>query len=175
MKTTITEALAEIKLISKKIEGKAPFVISNLTRYGHMPDPLGESKKALESEMQSYLDLGGRIIKIRRVISAANLSHEITIGERTMCIADWLIWKREVAKNQHELFDRIQSTLKQALDRNGLSPQAYKDADGNPKFAELITNLPYQEYFDRATKVQDQLAKLDGLLSLKNATITVEV
>lgn len=174
-KTTITEALAEIKLITKKMEQKASFIRQNLVRAAHVPDPLGDSKGKLESEAQSYIDLGTRIINIRHAISKANLECEITVGDTTQTIADWLIWKREIAQNKFKLFDHIQSALKTSIDQASKSPQAYLDAEGKHKFVELVTNLSYPEYAEKSQKVQDQLAKLDGLLSLKNATITIEV
>lgn len=174
-KITITEALAEIKLITKKLESKGKFVTTNLTRYKHVPDKIGDSEKKLNEEMQSINDLYKRMVKIRNVISKANLANTIKIADEEMPITDWLSWKREVAQGQKILYLNIQSTLKREIDKVEMSPQGYKDADGNNKFFELVCNLSYPEYVTKTQEVQEKLDKLDGLLSLKNATIVVEV
>lgn len=173
---TITEALAEIKLIDKKLESKAHTVMGNLTRYDHIPDALGDSAKKLGEEMQSMHDLWAEIIKIRSAISGVNLRETIKVGEKTATISEWITWKREIATKQLTLYTNIRNNLKNATDRHATNPQAYKDPEsGENRFFKLVCNLPYSEFIEKSQKTQETLDRLDGLLSLKNATVTVEV
>src|SRR5277367_6394116 len=97
---TITEALAELKTIDKRIQKKREFVLGYLLRQEMFKDPLerdGGSVSAIKREMQSIRDLEERKIGIRRAIQQANERTNVTVGKQTRSIADWLVWKREVA------------------------------------------------------------------------------
>lgn len=172
---TITEALAEIKLIGKKLDSKGDTILKNLTRFEHMPDVLGDSKSVLAQEMQSMSDLWARHIKIRSAISKANLTETIKINDDEMTISEWITWKREISAKELNMCTNIRNKLKMETDRAASNPQAYKDADQNNQFFKLICNLSYHQYVERSQYIQERLDKLDGLLSLKNATTIVEV
>jgi hypothetical protein len=119
--------------------------------------------------------LYNRLIKIRGAIATANLNNTITIDNTKMTIQDWLVWKREVADKQHRLFNKVHTSTKSLMDTAAAQPKAYKDADGNPKFSNLLANLDYGKYLKSDEHVVSMLEQLDGQLSLKNATITIEV
>src|SRR5215831_611359 len=98
---TITEALAELKTIDKRIEKKREFVLSYLLRQEMFKDPLekdGGSVSAIRREMQSIVDLEERRITIRRAVQQANERNSVMVGKQTRTIADWLVWRREVAR-----------------------------------------------------------------------------
>lgn len=175
VKITITEALAEIKLIEKKLDSKTLFVSTNLCRVAHVADQLGNSQRVIAEEVQSIKDLMSRIVGIRKAIADANVSSLLAVDDSTMSIQEWLTWKREVAKKELDFFNKIHVNVKRELDKIIASPQAYKDADGNAKFIEVIPNLDYKEFVEKAQKTQHKLDKLDGMLSLKNATILIEI
>lgn len=176
---TITEALAEIKLIEKKIESKKNFVLVNLTRFKNAPDVLSKENKTssdvLKGEMQAIHDLYSRLIKIRTNIAEANLANFIDLGGESHSIHHWLSWKREVSEKYKELFASIHRGLKSAIDSNGQRPQIFKDETGGVHLCELITNLDYQEYVKKHEETQDMIEKLDGLLSLKNAVVHINL
>lgn len=172
---TLTEALAEIKLIEKKVESKKQFVLGNLYRFKHMNDPLIDGKVKLASEMQAIQDLYGRHVVIRGKIAEANLANKITIGDQTHSIHTWLTWKREVAEKHRDIFKTVHVALKAAMDTAGRQPQVYKDDTGTIHVFEIVTNLDYQDYVKKHEETQDVIEKLDGLLSLKNATVTIEI
>lgn len=174
-KITITEALAEIKLIEKKLSSKTQHVAQNLSRAKHLPDPLGDSAKALQSEMQSIHDLYKRQVKIRGVIAKANIETTIRVIDDEMSITEWLAWKREVSAKQNALYATIRDGIKAAQNTYSRAPQIYKDSEDKTQLVQFVFNLDYQEYVSLAEKTQEKLDKLDGLLSLKNATILVEV
>jgi hypothetical protein len=173
---TITEALAEIKLIEKKIESKTALVTANLTRVKHIPDPLGDSVATLSQEMQAIGDLYERLVRIRSAIAMANITNVITCDESTRTIYDWLVWKREVADKHISLYTTVFKNTKSMMDTAAQRPQVFKDEKTQePKLVELVANLSYMDYVKKAEEKQATLDKLDGLLSLKNATITIKI
>src|SRR3954452_7996422 len=100
---TITEALAELKTIDKRIEKKREFVLAYLLRQEMFKDPLekdGGSVSAIRREMQAIGDLEERRITLRRAVQQANERNSVVVGKQVRTIADWLVWRREVAPAQ---------------------------------------------------------------------------
>lgn len=178
MQMTITEGLAEIKLINDKIAKKQTFVLDNLARYNHTPDPLaakGGSTVALSAEVQSIADLETRLMKIRVAIMLANLTNFAECNGQNLSLYEWLVWKREVAKQRSRLYEYIYSKTKEKMDRHNMQPQWLKNEDGQNALVELLPSLPYMEYATAFSEVNETLNKLDGVLSLKNATVLIEL
>lgn len=178
---TITEALSEINLVKKKLATKQSHIKEMLIRADHMQDVFekeGGSKAVIEREMQSIRDLQLRLIHIRSQISKANLSTIITLteGNLTMIqsIHDWLIWKREVVKEQVAFLHHVNQTVKGHLDAAGKQPQVYKDEAGAIHLVKSIINIHYPDWLTHQANIQAILEKLDGQLSLKNATVLVD-
>jgi hypothetical protein len=177
-KMTITEALSEVNLIKKRIEKKIEFLNQNLIRADHVKDPFeseGGTAKKNESELQAVDDLHGRLVKIRSAIATANLANEITIGEKTMSIHDWLTWKREVAERTMVLTASLHKLMKAQLDRNMQQPSVYKDEKGETQLVKLVPNFDISALLKRDEALTVTFETLDGKLSLKNATILIDV
>lgn len=163
---TITEALSEINLIKKKIASKQEKVKGLLFQVEHIPDPFikdGGTSEVLESEMQALDVLYALLIKIRSQISEANLNHSITINGRTNTIHDWLVWKREVAKDLMIFISTVNKNIKNYLDRTSAQPQ----------FVKTKLNIDYSYTLEIESNLIETFEKLDGQLSLKNATISI--
>lgn len=177
-KMTITEALAEIKLINDKVNKKRGIVMDNLVRAKHIPDSLitkGGTPAVIASEVQSIIDLEARLSKIRCAIMAANLANTAECNGITDTLYGWLVWKREVARNRASFYEQIYSQTKRKIDQAVTQVQVYKNDAGTPLVVEWETALPYMEYATKHNDVTETLNKLDGILSLKNATIMIEV
>lgn len=177
-KITITEALSELNLIKKKIEKKKPDVLNNLVRFDHMADPfanVGGSKEYIGSQLQAIDDLRKRFVKIRSAIAQANTVNTIKIGRHEMTINEWLNWKREQSKDEKEFHESIAKTLKVHIDNAAQRPSVFKDDQGNTKLANMIPNVEYSERLKAVEEISDMIENLDGQLSLKNATITIEI
>lgn len=175
---TITEGLAEIKLINDKITKKQAFVLENLVRYTHMPDPLaakGGLTVALNAEVQSITDLESRLMKIRTAIMLANLTNFAECNGQSLSLYEWLVWKREVAIKRSNLYKNVYTFTKDKIDRHISNPQLLKKEDGQNELVGLIPSLPYMDYAAKFSDVEEIQNKLDGLLSLKNATVLIEV
>lgn len=177
-KLTITEALSEINLIKKKTEKKETNVLSNLYRAKHIKDQLekeGGSKTFVYSEIQAIKDLMKRYIKIKGAIAKANIENQITVNDKTMSIHDWLNWKRDCSKGEIEFNTKIHNQVKNHFDAIQRQPQVFKDDEGKTHLVEFESNVEYGDFLKSAENLQETFDKLDGQLSLKNATIVVEL
>lgn len=175
---TITEALAELKVIEKQIVKKRELVLTHLMRHEMVRDPLqkdGGSVPVIARERQSMNDLVERRVAIRRAIAAANAATTITVEGTTRSIADWLTWRRDEAPGQRSFL----TTLRQNIDRTrqqamqkGVAMAATAEA---AKSGDMIVNIDEGELARAAEALEVTLERLDGQLSLKNATVTVEI
>lgn len=177
MSITITEALAEIKTIGKRVEKKQEFVFGNLCRQEGAKDPLekdGGSSVVLIREQQSIVDLQTRVIALRRGIQRANDSTSVSIGDDTRSISEWLTWRRDVAPKRKEFLNKLSSGLKGMRDnakRNGFNVVASVGSPSAP--TDIIVNLDEGDLAAQIEKMENILGSLDGQLSLKNATVMI--
>jgi len=174
---TITEALAEIPTIEKRITKKREFILNYLYRQSSIRDPHekdGGSSLLIARELQAITDLQTRLIKIRTAIQKANAENTIMIGNETRTIVDWLTWRREIAPKQQqflkEMMNKI-STMRQQAIRQGV---AVTDKDAGFS-SDYVVNINERELADKIESLEDVLGTLDGQLSLKNATITIDL
>lgn len=174
MSLTITEALAEIKTIEKRIEKKRQSLVPFIGRQDGVRDPLeksGGSIKYIKEELQSINDLGKRIVKLRTAIAKANADTTITIGAQTNSIADWIIWRREVAPQIQKVYAEIRNQIggiRQQAQRQGA---AINVTDAKP--TDYVINLDEADLNKKIEEMEEMLGQLDGQLSLKNATVIV--
>jgi hypothetical protein len=175
---TITEALAELKTIDKRIEKKREFVLDYLLRQEVFKDPLereGGSVSAIKREMQAVGDLEERKITIRRAIQQANEFNTVTVGKRTRSIADWLVWRREVAPAQQKYLAGIRAKIEQARQEATRKGAGLTGSAEAAKPNDVIVNVNEQELARQIEELEEVLGKLDGQLSLKNATLFIDV
>jgi hypothetical protein len=177
-KITITEALAEVPTISKRIEKKQEFIRSFLSRQSAVRDPHekdGGSSVLIQRELQGIKDLQQRLIDIRSTIQNANAENTITVEGTTRTIADWLTWRREVAPGEQRftqtLFSQLQQ-LRQQAQQKGVNVLA---SDKGEFSADFVVNINEKELADKLENLEVVLGTLDGQLSLKNATIMIEL
>ena len=166
-----------MKTIAKRIEKKQQFVNEYLFRQERFKDPLekqGGSVSSIRAERQAIGDLRERLVAIRRAIARANMDTTITVGEMTRSIADWLVWRREVApgiqNHLNVLRQGIQKVRNEARQK-GLSVTAGESSRPD----DVIVNVDEQALAKEAEDLETVLGELDGQLSLKNATVVIEV
>jgi len=167
---TITEALAELKLIAKKIGKKQEFIVAHIGRPTNIRDPLekeGGSEAVVKSETQAVHDLMERVVEIRRGIQTANANTEVTIQGVTRTIADWLIWRREVAP----MLQRFQGGAVTAIKNLRSNIDNFNRQHEEKLDAAIHTSETNLQAAQELT--QHILDELDGQLSLKNATVTI--
>lgn len=177
-KMTITEALSEVNLVKKKLEHKKKTVGAMVLKPEHVKDPYeaqGGTPKYLNAEFQAIEDLQTRLIKLRGAISQANIDNNITLGEQTMSIHDWLTWKREISKDETSFINQIVSGVNDHMKKAATQPSVYDDAEGKKKLVVWIPQIDLPSFVKKQERLSDLFENLDGQLSLKNATITIAI
>ena len=181
MAITITEALAEIKTISKRVAKKREALSPYLARVEAMKDPLvkeGGSVEFIRKERQAIKDLEERIVVLRRAIAQANAETTLAVNGDSRSIADWLTWRREVAPGRQQEVSSLRSVIEQArsqAQKQGVNFVSAVAQVGDSKPQDIIVNVSESELAQEADHLQEVLGILDGLLSLKNATTKVKV
>ena len=179
MQLTITEALAEVKTLSKRVAAKRDFIKQYLVRQDQFKDPLeksGGSVKALIEARQSVNDLYKRVVAIRTAIQAANLTNKVKVGDATMTVAEWLTWKKDVAPSSLQFLKEISKnilTVRQQAQAKGVAVVGAGATQLNP--TDVIVNVDETELAQLIEVTETTLGTLDGRLSLFNATTTIEV
>ena len=178
-KLTITEAMAECKTLTKRIEKKRAAILPYLFRQEKVKDPFekdGGTVEYIKRERQAIGDLEKRLVRIRAAISLANLQNEISVGAVTMSIFDWLTWRREVSEGQkkfsQQILSALQSGRKQATQQQ-LKLVSAESLAQSPE--DIIVNVSEPDVIAEVEAIEEILGTLDGQLSLKNATIVVEI
>lgn len=184
MSMTITEALAEIKTIGKRLEKKKQAVLSNIGRDSRLKDPLDDSVAFVKQERQAIEDLEKRIVAIRSAIQRSNLATNCTVGDNTFTVQEWLNFRREVASNRQMFLAEINQAVKNIRDkvsREGgrvsfaAAAAVATSGDGDKKPIEILLHLDEKELLSQQEGLEKTLGDLDGKLSLLNATTVVEV
>jgi DNA repair exonuclease SbcCD ATPase subunit len=176
---TITEALAEIKTIEKRINSKREFIKTYAIRIESLKDPLekdGGSAKLIEQEFQAIDDLEQRLVKLRREIAFKNDLTFVEVEGVNNSIAHWLVWRREVAPRKRAFLSSLRQHILMFRDQARRQyVHRYTKDDEIDQQLEVIVNVREQELAQLQEKFENILGQLDGKLSLKNATVTLDV
>ncbi len=182
IKVSITEALAEAnngKLIDKKIASETQFVQQFIFRQEAVLDRLtkdGGEEKVVSAKMQSINDLFERKISILSSIKRANAENAITIHGTSRTIEEWLIIKQYVANPRMQYIRSLIQKIDEARNLAQRNGGQITDSKSAAQFsANVIVNVDETKLRDELTKLQETMDILDGQLSLKNATIKIEV
>jgi hypothetical protein len=183
MKTTITEALADIKTSQARIVKKRAAVNVYLGRDSRIRDPLegeGGSPEFIRRELQGIMDLEKKIVTIRSAIQKANLETTLEIEGTSRTLSAWLNWRREIA-DAHKGFlaqmaQQIDNLRKQAVSRGQpVVAAAVASVNTDASVGELIVNVSEKDLREEIEQMENVLGQLDGKLSLLNATTTIEI
>lgn len=179
MAMTITEGLAELKTMAKRIEKKREYVGSFLVRQDGIKDPLekdGGSAAMILRERQAIADLEKRHVAIRTAIQQVNHATPITVADTTKTIAEWLTWRKEIATGAVKFTASLRETIRQARNQahqKGWALRAAGDTVQAP--TDFVVMVDEAQLAADAERYETILGTLDGQLSLKNATVMIEV
>jgi hypothetical protein len=174
---TITEALAEIKTIGKRLEKKREFYANNLARQDGVKDPLekdGGAIEVLKREAQAIIDLEVRLLGLRLAISAANDATMVNVNGQSMSISAWLTWRRDIAPKQKEFLTKLQGAMKAVRDRartQGINVMPLGGTAGT--LTDIVVNISETDLASDIERMETTLGALDGKLSLMNATTVI--
>lgn len=185
---TITEALAEIKTIGKRLEKKRQAVLQNLARDSRLKDPLADDKgetseKYVAQERQSIEDLEKRVVLIRTAIQKKNLEATCTVGDNTMTIQEWLNFRKDIADGRRIFLTGIGrqiSVIRENANRQGarvtgagLAQVAVASGEKPP--VEIVLHLDEKKLLADQEGLEQIMGELDGKLSLLNATTVISI
>jgi len=180
---TITEGLAEIKTIVKRIAKKQDAVLDLVWRFEGIKDSMlkeGGAEPYVKTEMQAIEDLDTRILSIRQAINRVNGVETITLQGTVRNISEWLIWRREIVQRRKEFFDALAAKIQDAKSRaQKAGNQVYASSGvvpgpGEAKIQDITLNISELEINKERERIETILGELDGQLSLKNATVQLE-
>lgn len=180
MSITITEALAEVKTIGKRITKKQQSIMPYIGRQDGVKDPLekdGGSPEFIKRERQAIGDLEKRIIEIRRGIQRANDETSLTINDTTMTVSEWLTWRREVVPIRKQTLEQFRNGIGQLRAQASRGNAAVVQANaisGELKPTDYIINISEKDLAEQIEVLEDTLGQLDGKLSLLNATTQIK-
>ena len=168
--------MQEIKTLAKRIEKKRKFIEAYLWRSNQIKDPHekdGGSHMLIKKERQAILDLENNIINIKRRINMANAATHVTICGETRTIADWLIWRRELATKRKRFLESVQLTVQSARSRATQRGIQVSDDPYKAGVNDVIVNVDEKLLAEEIERIEEILSSLDGQLSLKNATVQI--
>ncbi len=174
-KLTITEALAEKRVIDKRIESASNAIHNYVARQASLVDPLakqGGSEKYIAEQRQSIHDLLERKISIQNAINQSNDKTSATVHGVTRTIAEWLIWKRDVALAADRIYSKISNKIETS--RN-INQQRVTSGKESAAIADTVIALDEKQFYEEIAAHQEIENVLDGVLSMKNATTYVDV
>lgn len=176
---TITESLAELKTLEKRIEKKCGSIGSFIMRQEAFKDPLekqGGSFAFVAAERQAISDLQDNVVAIRAAIQDANTATRLLVGGVERSITQWLIWRRDVAPKQQTFLASIRKGIDDVRKKATQQGQQMISATEAAKSqSDIIVNLDEKKLTEETEALENTLGTLDGLLSLKNATVTITV
>ena len=174
---TITEALAELKTISKRLASKRQFIVQNSVRHGVLRDPFekGGSTQAeqIGRERQAHNDLMARWVSIRDGIAKANAETRLVVEGVNRTVAEWLIWRREFADDEHRLLAQMQGAAQQI--RKEIADKFGAAEGQSDERMQAVVNFDEAAVSEEAERIESILGRLDGALSLHNARTSIEV
>lgn len=176
---TITEALAELKTLDKRIESTRDFILKYGVRQGSTIDPLddeGGSDKVIPAKLQSLADLLQRKVAIRSAINRKNAETMLEVKGVTRTIAEWIIWRREAYKQELQAYTSLQANVLGARQQCIKHGMTMKDDGTQPsKVQEVASFIKESVIQKKIEQLQEIESTLDGRLSHVNATTSVTV
>jgi len=169
MLVTLTEALARRELIQNKIAAKNTFVNQNLTRDGGRIDPLekqGGSVALIAREMQAIRDLERDLSDIMTAIRKANEETRFAVRGVELSLAEWIYMKRSILPARLQRLNVYNKQIQMARQQS---------SRGREVAVDVIAHIDEAALAREIEETQALLDEMDALLSVKNATVTVEI
>jgi hypothetical protein len=191
-KLTIARGLARCKTIEAQLNQ----IENQIGQFGAWPDnkkhPLGntkldvkanhaEAEKEIKALFQSYHDLVNEFVKIKLAIQTANMVTQITIGDKTMSIAQAMVYRSGVARHMQNLNSRYAGAVMTAnnevqRNNNQVLGNANLDAEKQKVLLADINYLVPKAEIDRIGSAATVfLQEIDGELNAINAVTEIVI
>ena len=149
---SITQALAELKLLRKRLDSGLYSVQWAQVSTKTSPVNVDKFTTAAKASLQSYTDLYKRFVGLKTAIVRANATTQVKVGSWEGSIADAIEYKRSIEFKKSLLdsmkeqltqvrvqYDQEQSRLNDRLERL-LTSELGKDVRTNPETITALTN-----------------------------------
>lgn len=187
MKYTITRALAELKVLRQRHEGKVSELKAIAVKHGNkLRNPYSSYreenfKEQSVSSVQSIEDLQNRIIEIKNAIDASNFTTKVNIGDKEMTVLEALNMKNSIGLKKTYLsalkrqMMNARNEFERALNDNKLriekiiqdqtaASSSVKDPEIEKKTVESIESLYKVEFVD-AIDLEKKIESLEKEIS----------
>jgi hypothetical protein len=178
---TVTEGLAELKTLQKRIEKKREYVGGLLLRSDGIRDPVekdGGSVEVVKRERQAIADLETRHVAIRTAIQRMNHATPITVSEVTKTIAEWLTWRKEIAPGHGAHLQKMRQSILSArsqAQQKGWGMRTATEVNTAAQMTDVLVNVDEAALAKETEQLETILGTLDGQLSLRNATVMMDI
>jgi hypothetical protein len=175
---TLADALAEVETLGRRIDKKQQLVAAYLLREQRYRDPLapeGGSAVVLAGELAALDHLHERRVLLRRLIQNAYERTLVTFGDQTRALADWLVWRREVATRHGGFLKALSMRIQRARRQAARAAQARGVTAADRKPPDLVIHINEQELARQQEEHEELLGYLTGQLALRNATLTIDI
>jgi len=172
----LTEALAELKTLKKRIEATQQTILQYVVRDERMKDPLesgGGTKTVIAQELQKLKDLRERYVKVRAAIADANAKTTATVGKMTRSVAEWLIWRREIAKDYQTFLLALQQAALKG--RNVYQVPTHRQQEVGVSEIRVAVGIDEKVLGQDIENYEEVTGNLDAQLSLLNARTEIQI
>lgn len=176
---TITEALAEIRTLEKRVAKKREEIQQYLYRQHGIRDEMedhGGSAAYIEKLEQSIADLLSEHTWIRTEIQRMNLLTVLEIEGIEHTVAQWLVWKREISEGERThvaTITQMMASMRERARRDGVAAVS-RETDAEDR-KDYILHIDPAAHAERADQLEKVLGLLDGKLTLVNSTTTIDI
>jgi hypothetical protein len=176
---TVTELFAEIKLTREKVLKKNSSILKYAAVAGKLRDPLerqGGSEAFIKAETQAVRDLQARLVRMLTAMHKSNMKVQCTIEGETKSVYEWLVWRKEIfpALSGHYGNLLMGAQTIRANEQRSSAMANSKSQDGTAPEVVVQVFFDEKQTMAEAEKLTAIYQKLDGQLSLLNATTVVE-
>jgi hypothetical protein len=176
---TITEALQEIRTIDKRVQKKLDWIGNLVARNEKIRDPVekeGGSTTVIERERQAIDDLHKRKVQLRLAINRANDQTTLAVGSGPIrSIAEWIVWRREVAPTIGNILISLRNGVAQVRDQARRQGKSIVQTEDAAEPGDVVVHISEAKLAKEIEEHEEILGQLDGQLSLLNATTAVNV
>jgi hypothetical protein len=166
----IIEGMKEIKRLQEKLADLRGKVAKHAADLDFETPGYPDQAAKIKEWVQSHLDTVQRIADLRLAIQRTNLATNVTIEldakQITKTIAEWVHWRRDLAKANLDLFANLQ-------DRNSQG-QTLKDGQFQQTSGQ-ITSVKIRRYYDPSERdknmalYKSEPSIIDGQMEITNA------
>lgn len=146
-----------------------------------LPENHRKAKEVVQSSLQSNEALFQEFVKIKTAISKANLVTLITVGGKTMTVAEAMALRQDVSN----MMQQTVNAYSNSLNRVNVEVQRYNDSlmgnanlsaeDRKLMTADTVSFIPFDVMSEMNGFIHVFMAEVDGTLNEVNALTEIEV